>query len=85
MSRIARKIHVSQVFFIPGLILISGFLIGLEHATIKDNIIFGCPGPFDDARYQSVLDACALRQDLAVFDAGDMTGQYLSATAFGLH
>ncbi|KAF8808123.1 pleiotropic drug resistance ABC transporter [Phlegmacium glaucopus] len=45
----------------------------LEHATIKDNIIFGCPSPFDEARYQSVLDACALRQDLAIFDAGDMT------------
>ena len=30
-----------------------------------------------------MLDACALRQDLAIFDAGDMTGQYLSGTAFG--
>jgi len=67
-----------RIFFILGLILISGSLIGLEHATIKDNIIFGCPSPFDEARYQSVLDACALRQDLAIFDAGDMTGRYLS-------
>ena len=29
-----------------------------------------------------MLDACALRQDLAIFDAGDMTGRYISATAF---
>lgn len=47
---------------------------GLEHATIRDNIIFGSPFPFNDARYQSVLDACALRQDLEIFDAKDMTG-----------
>ncbi|PPQ69785.1 hypothetical protein CVT26_014173 [Gymnopilus dilepis] len=45
----------------------------LEHATIRDNIVFGSPAPFDEARYQAVLDACALRQDLAIFDAGDMT------------
>ncbi|KAF8167359.1 pleiotropic drug resistance ABC transporter [Crassisporium funariophilum] len=45
----------------------------LEHATIKDNIIFGSANPFDEARYESVLDACALRQDLSILDAGDMT------------
>ena len=50
--------------------------LGLEHATIKDNIVFGNTSPFDETRYQSVLDACALRQDLAIFDAGDMTGGY---------
>ena len=77
---------VDLFFLISGLIwsLVHSY-IGLEHATIKDNIIFGSPSPFDEARYQSVLDACALRQDLAIFDAGDMTGQYLSATAFALH
>jgi hypothetical protein len=84
-SRIARRIHVNEVFFsIPGLILIFGLFIGLEHATIKDNIVFGNTNLFDEARYQSVLDACALRQDLAIFDAGDMTGGYLSAMAFVL-
>ena len=62
-------------FFVPGLFLIFGRLIGLEHATIKDNIVFGNTSPFDEVRYQSVLDACALRQDLAIFDAGDMTGR----------
>ena len=71
-------------FFFSGLILIFGWFIGLEHATIRDNIVFGNTSPFDEARYQSVLDACALRQDLAIFDAGDMTGRYLSAKAFVL-
>ncbi|KJA28401.1 hypothetical protein HYPSUDRAFT_62031 [Hypholoma sublateritium FD-334 SS-4] len=45
----------------------------LEHATIRANVAFGSPFPFNEARYQSVLDACALRQDLAILDAGDMT------------
>jgi hypothetical protein len=50
---------------------------GLEHATIRDNIIFGSSLGFDEARYYSVIDACALEQDLHVFDAGDMTGMHL--------
>ncbi|KAJ6483901.1 P-loop containing nucleoside triphosphate hydrolase protein [Mycena vulgaris] len=45
----------------------------LEHATIRDNIIFGSAYGFDEARYQAVIEACALVRDLAVFDAGDMT------------
>ncbi|KAJ7751195.1 P-loop containing nucleoside triphosphate hydrolase protein [Mycena maculata] len=45
----------------------------LEHATIRDNIIFGAAYGFDEARYQSVIEACALVRDLEVFDAGDMT------------
>jgi hypothetical protein len=47
---------------------------GLEHATIRDNIIFGSSYGFDEMRYQAVIDACALVRDLEVFDAGDMTG-----------
>ncbi|KAJ4485740.1 P-loop containing nucleoside triphosphate hydrolase protein [Lentinula aciculospora] len=45
----------------------------LEHATIRDNIIFGSDFGFDEARYQAVIEACALIRDLEVFDAGDMT------------
>ncbi|KAJ3554652.1 hypothetical protein NM688_g2996 [Phlebia brevispora] len=45
----------------------------LEHATIRDNIIFGSSVGFDEQRYQDVVDACALRRDLEIFDAGDMT------------
>lgn len=50
---------------------------GLESLTIRDNIIFGSPAPFDDVRYQAVLDACALRPDLAILKGGDRTGEIM--------
>lgn len=55
---------------------------GLEHATIRDNIIFGSHfGPsgdgFDEVRYDAVLEACALKRDLAILEAGDHTGSPL--------
>ncbi|KIO19698.1 hypothetical protein M407DRAFT_82489 [Tulasnella calospora MUT 4182] len=43
----------------------------LEHATIRDNILFRTP--FDAGRYDAVLEACALKHDLGIFEAGDMT------------
>lgn len=43
----------------------------IENASIKNNILFGLP--FDENRYNQVLKACALRQDLQLFDDGDMT------------
>lgn len=43
----------------------------IENATIKDNILFGLP--FDETRYSKVLKACALTQDLELFDDGDST------------
>ena len=43
----------------------------LEHATIRDNILFRTP--FDPVRYDAVLVACGLKRDLEIFDAGDMT------------
>ncbi|TFK56635.1 pleiotropic drug resistance ABC transporter [Heliocybe sulcata] len=45
----------------------------LEHATIRENIIFGARHGFDEERYRTVLHACALLRDLDVFEAGDMT------------
>ncbi|KAG6905629.1 hypothetical protein DXG01_001538, partial [Tephrocybe rancida] len=43
----------------------------LRHQSIRDNILFGAP--FDSARYDAVLDACALRTDLDVLEDGDLT------------
>jgi ATP-binding cassette subfamily C (CFTR/MRP) protein 1 len=40
-------------------------------ASLLENILF--QAPYDDARYNAVIDACALRQDLAELPAGDMT------------
>jgi hypothetical protein len=39
--------------------------------SVADNITFGFP--FDEDRYQNVLDACALLPDLAILPDGDRT------------
>ncbi|KAF9013105.1 hypothetical protein BDQ17DRAFT_1342742 [Cyathus striatus] len=39
--------------------------------TIRNNILFG--SAFDETRYNKVLQQCALKQDLDLFDAGDLT------------
>ena len=43
----------------------------IQNMTLKDNILFGAP--FNEERYNAVLDACALRPDLQILPAGDMT------------
>ena len=58
------------------------YLAGLEHATIRDNIIFGSTSGFEDSRYRAVLEACALTKDLEMFDAGDLTGKDRNVTLF---
>ncbi|KAL3801122.1 hypothetical protein HJC23_002415 [Cyclotella cryptica] len=39
--------------------------------TLKGNILFG--RPYDEARYNEIVKACALADDLAILPAGDMT------------
>jgi ABC-type multidrug transport system fused ATPase/permease subunit len=46
----------------------SAFIV---NATIKENILFGCE--YDAKRYDSTIEACCLRPDLALFAAGDQT------------
>ena len=53
-------------------------ILGLEHATIKDNIIFGSPRGYDEDRYLAVIEACALIPDLDLLEAGDQTGDRTS-------
>ncbi|KAJ2357491.1 hypothetical protein GGF43_001425, partial [Coemansia sp. RSA 2618] len=43
----------------------------LRNATIRENILFG--EPFQQQRYESVLNMCALRPDIAILSAGDLT------------
>ena len=46
----------------------TAWLIG---ASIRENIVFG--GSWDKARYNDVVDACALRRDFEIFELGDET------------
>ncbi|CAN0068906.1 unnamed protein product [Ectocarpus sp. 4 AP-2014] len=41
------------------------------NATLKENVLMG--RPFDEARYQKVLDVCDMKQDLSQLPAGDKT------------
>ncbi|KAI9506366.1 P-loop containing nucleoside triphosphate hydrolase protein [Coemansia spiralis] len=43
----------------------------LRNATIRENILFG--EPYNKDRYEQVLRACALKPDLRILKAGDMT------------
>ncbi|KIM37758.1 hypothetical protein M413DRAFT_448273 [Hebeloma cylindrosporum] len=43
----------------------------LRHQSIKDNILFGYP--FDEERYNAVVECCALKPDLEMLEDGDAT------------
>lgn len=43
----------------------------IENASIKDNILFGLP--FDERRYNKVIEVCALRKDLDMLADGENT------------
>ncbi|TFY70118.1 hypothetical protein EVJ58_g61 [Rhodofomes roseus] len=43
----------------------------VQNETIKDNILFGAP--YDEERYNKVIDQCGLSRDLTLFEAGDQT------------
>ncbi|XP_040290618.1 canalicular multispecific organic anion transporter 1-like isoform X2 [Bufo bufo] len=43
----------------------------IQNATLRDNILFG--SSLDEARYQRVLEACALLPDLQMLPGGDMS------------
>jgi ATP-binding cassette subfamily C (CFTR/MRP) protein 1 len=43
----------------------------IQNATLQDNIVFG--RPFNKEFYNQVIDACALRPDLAMLPGGDQT------------
>ena len=43
----------------------------MQNATLRDNITFG--QPFNSTVYQKVIESCALKTDLEILPAGDMT------------
>eukprot|EP00986_Skeletonema_menzelii_P000250 scaffold67_cov155-Skeletonema_menzelii.AAC.24 len=58
MVRRGKVAYASQVAFIL-------------NSTVRENILFG--STFDAARYNQVLDACCLREDIAQLSHGDLT------------
>ncbi|EMD39570.1 hypothetical protein CERSUDRAFT_150130 [Gelatoporia subvermispora B] len=43
----------------------------VQNETIRNNILFG--SPYDEERYSKVIEQCALKPDISIFDAGDKT------------
>src|SRR5687768_11198009 len=43
----------------------------LRHQSIKDNILFGYP--YEEHRYNQVVEACALNPDFDMLEDGDLT------------
>lgn len=43
----------------------------IQNATLRDNILFG--KPFDQARYEKVVEACALKPDIEMLPGKDLT------------
>ncbi|KAI8713732.1 hypothetical protein NCS52_01218600 [Fusarium sp. LHS14.1] len=58
-------------WIIPGSVAYVSQTAWLENDSLRNNILFGLP--FDKARYDAVIKACALEADLAVLTDGDST------------
>lgn len=43
----------------------------IQNATLRDNILFG--KKFNEQKYETVLDACALKPDIRILPGGDRT------------
>jgi len=54
----------------------------LQSLTIKDNILFG--DPYEAKRYNAVLEACGLSEDIAKLDAGDLTEVWIESVALNI-
>ncbi|KAI9345359.1 P-loop containing nucleoside triphosphate hydrolase protein [Obelidium mucronatum] len=68
---------LGEMYLISGIVKIYGKVAYVSQqswilsGTIRENILFG--RPFDESKYASVLDTCALFRDLELWEAGDMT------------
>lgn len=56
---------------IPGAIAYVAQIPWIENASIKDNILFGLP--YDEERYSTAVDVCALKKDLEMLSDGENT------------
>ena len=58
-------------WIIPSSVAFVAQIPWIEHATIKDNVLFGLP--YDEIRYQETIEASALRKDLDMLEDGELT------------
>ncbi|EHL01836.1 putative ATP-dependent bile acid permease [Glarea lozoyensis 74030] len=58
-------------WIIPSAVAFVAQIPWIENASIKDNILFGLP--YDEYRYEKVLEVCALKKDLQMLGDGENT------------
>jgi ABC-type multidrug transport system fused ATPase/permease subunit len=63
MNRLSGKLGVNKYDLESGIAIVTQEA-WIQNTTVMENILFG--KPLDSQRYQSVLDACALVDDLEV-------------------
>ena len=56
--------------YVNGSMLMGGYP-WIQNATVKDNILFGCP--YNETKYKDILKVCCLEDDLKILPAGDRT------------
>jgi len=56
---------------LKGRVAYAGQKAWIRNTTVRENILFGLP--MDQARYEAVIDTCALRIDLKLLEGGDLT------------
>jgi len=68
-----RRDHLatSANWIIPSAIAFVAQIPWIENASIKDNILFGLP--YDQNRYNKVIEVCALKKDLQMLGDGEET------------
>ncbi|KAK8136839.1 hypothetical protein PG984_004779 [Apiospora sp. TS-2023a] len=58
-------------WILAGAIAVVAQIPWIENATIKENVLFGLP--FDEHRYHTTLEVCALKKDIEMFSDGEET------------
>uniref|UniRef100_A0A3Q2NT43 Canalicular multispecific organic anion transporter 1 n=1 Tax=Fundulus heteroclitus TaxID=8078 RepID=A0A3Q2NT43_FUNHE len=72
MSALLGEMHSTKGFInIQGSLAFVPQQAWIQNATLRDNILFG--SPYEDKRFQDVVEACALGPDLKLLSAGDLT------------
>ncbi|XP_054885537.1 canalicular multispecific organic anion transporter 1 [Poeciliopsis prolifica] len=72
MSALLGEMHSTKGFInIQGSLAFVPQQAWIQNATLRDNILFG--SPYEEQRFEDVLEACALGPDLKLLSAGDLT------------